>query len=282
MYRIPKKVAIRIANGIKTYQPILTSASSRDVNEADTVTIVTDILSELFGYDKYHEITSEFQIRSTYCDLATIINGKVNLLIEVKAIGIDLKDNHIKQAIDYAANEGIDWVVLTNGSNWQVYKVLFTKPIDQELVYEFDFQELNSKKKKDIELLFPLSREGATKSSLEIYHDQRQALSRFSLGAMIMSENFVNALRRDLRKLSPGVKIQNEEIVEVLKNEVIKREVIESNDLTDASKKINRALSKPVRKRKKTPHSISGSESSGASNMKSLDNKQADKDQSEF
>ena len=69
MPRIPQKVARRLSFGLKQFQPILESAKSRDVNESDTVVIVTDILSEIFGYDKYNEVTSEYAIKGTYCDL---------------------------------------------------------------------------------------------------------------------------------------------------------------------------------------------------------------------
>ncbi|MBM4076860.1 MAG: restriction endonuclease subunit R, partial [Planctomycetes bacterium] len=115
MAKIPTKVKTRIASELKRFQPILSSAKARDVNESDTVTIVVDLLQYIFGYDKYSEITSEHSIRSTFCDLAIKINGSLALLIEVKSIGTELKDNHIKQAVDYGANQGIDWVVLTNG-----------------------------------------------------------------------------------------------------------------------------------------------------------------------
>jgi hypothetical protein len=70
MIVIPKKVAERYVNTIKRFQPIIQSAKTRDVNESDTVIIITDMLAEVFGYDKYSEITSEFSIRGTYCDLA--------------------------------------------------------------------------------------------------------------------------------------------------------------------------------------------------------------------
>lgn len=86
MSAIPKKVSERLSRGIKKFQPVLSAALSRDVNEDDTVTIVTDILSDLFGYDKYSEITSEYAIHGTYCDLAIKIDGEVRLLVEVKAI----------------------------------------------------------------------------------------------------------------------------------------------------------------------------------------------------
>src|SRR3546814_8622536 len=95
MANVPKRVAERLVAGIKRYQPILASAKSRDIGEADTVTIVKDLLADVFGYDKYAELTSEYAIRGTYCDLATKIDGTLQTLIEVKAIGLDLKDHHV-------------------------------------------------------------------------------------------------------------------------------------------------------------------------------------------
>lgn len=115
MAAIPKKVLERLIAGIKRYQPILAAAKARDVGEADTVTIIKDMLADIFGYDKYSEVTSEFAIRGTFCDLAIKLDGALQILIEVKAIGLELKELHVKQAIDYAANQGIDWVLLTNG-----------------------------------------------------------------------------------------------------------------------------------------------------------------------
>jgi hypothetical protein len=57
MPSIPKKTAERLAAGIRRYQPILSAAKSRDVGETDTVTIVKDMLADVFGYDKYAELT---------------------------------------------------------------------------------------------------------------------------------------------------------------------------------------------------------------------------------
>jgi hypothetical protein len=105
--------ATRISSALKRFQPILDSARARDANESDTVIIVMDLLSEILGYDKYSEITSEHAIRGTFCDLAIKIDGGLALLIEVKAIGLELRDQHVKQATDYAANQGCEWVALT-------------------------------------------------------------------------------------------------------------------------------------------------------------------------
>jgi hypothetical protein len=57
MGAISKRVVDRLVAGIKRYQPILADAKARDVGEADTVTITKDMLADVFGYDKYSEVT---------------------------------------------------------------------------------------------------------------------------------------------------------------------------------------------------------------------------------
>ena len=260
MGTIPAKIKDRLTTGIKRFQPILTSAKSRDVNESDTVIIVTDLLAEVFGYDKYSEITSEYVIRGTYVDLAIKLDGTLQMLIEVKAIGLDLKEAYTKQAVDYAANQGVEWVILTNGVTWQVYRVSFSKPIDQELVLEFDYLNLDHKSSDDIENLYLLTREGIAKSMLGEYHAQRQALSRYFIGAMLLSDVVLDVIRRELRKVSPDVRIDTEHIKEVLTQEILKREVIEGAKAEEARRKITRAASRLQRKAAKEAAS-SGSES---------------------
>ena len=247
MATVPKKVAERLVAGIKRFQPILTAAKARDVGETDTVTIIKDMLADIFGYDKYTELTSEFAIRSTYCDLAIKLDGKLSTLIEVKAIGIDLKEAHVKQAVDYAANQGVDWVLLTNGVRWCVYHVFFTRPIQQEIVVDIDFSTLTSKSASDVETLYLWCKEGWQRSALGDFHAQKQALSRFFLGAMVLSDSVLEVVRRELRRVSPDVRIDIEQIRSVLVNEVLKREVMEGDKADEARRKISRSANKSLR-----------------------------------
>ena len=215
----------------------------------------------MFGYDKYTELTSEYAIRGTYCDLATKIDGNLETLIEVKAIGIELKDQHVKQAVDYAANQGVDWVVLTNGVSWRVYRVKFNKPIEQELVVDIDFCSLNHKCDGDIDMLYLVCKEGWAKSVIGDYHTQKQALSRFFLGATILTEPVLNVIRRELRRVSPDVRIEVEQIKAVLESEVIKREVMEGEKADTARRKISRSANKSLRESKDDEPTHSSSES---------------------
>jgi predicted type IV restriction endonuclease len=196
---IPTKIAARLSLGLKRFQPIISSAKARDANESDTSMIVTDMMAELFGYDKYSEITKELAIRGTYCDLATKIEGKYQMLIEVKAVGIDLKESHVKQAVDYASNKGIEWVALTNANDWKVFKVIFSKPIDFEMVLDIDLLTLNFKNETHLESLFLLTRERDVKVPLE---DLRNVLIQDVLKREVIEGEKADIARKKVQKAS--------------------------------------------------------------------------------
>jgi hypothetical protein len=247
MANIPQRVKDRVVAGIKKFQPILSASQKHDANESDTVIIITDILSEVFGYDKYSEITSEKAIRGTFCDLSIKLGDATQSLIEAKAINQELKEGHVKQAVDYAANCPVDWVVLTNGAIWRVYKVIFSKPIDHELVVEINFLALDHRSQADLETLFLFTKESWAKSLLSDFYDQKQALSRFTIGAVLLTEPVLTIVKRELKRISPDVRIDIDQIQTVLENEVLKREVVEGDKADEARKRIAKAVNKALR-----------------------------------
>jgi len=245
---IPKRVCDRITGCLKPYQTVLAQQRDRDVSEADTVTIIKDLLSDLFGYDKYAELTSEHSIRGTYCDLAVKLDAKLAFLIEVKAIGVELKDGHVKQAIDYAANQGVDWVALTNGIEWRLYRVLFQKPIDKQEIATFNLLQMSARNKGDLEKLYLLTREGFTKSALAEYSDRKEATSRYMLAALILgSEAVKTTLRREIRRVS-DLLVEPEVIDRMLREEVLKRDAIEGPEADGAAKRVARRADRNITK----------------------------------
>lgn len=250
---VPKKVVDRFARGVKNFQNILSKARNRDVNEADTVTIVTDILADVFGYDKYSEITREHAVRGTYCDLAVELDGKVKFLIEVKAIGLDLKENHLMQVIAYGAKEGVDWIVLTNGLEWEIHRIRFEQPISNDLICAFNFLDMNPRSSDDQERLFLLCNEGLRKAAIEEYHERIQSVNRYTIGAVILTESITKVIRREIKRLSPGINVSIGDIEEILRTDVLKAIVVEGESADAAKKRIARVAKKALRKKKTSP-----------------------------
>jgi hypothetical protein len=246
---ISAKVATRIATQVKRYQSILNAIQKKDISEADTVTVINDILADVCGYDKYHEVTSQYAIRGTYVDLAVRVDDTIRFLIEVKAIGIELKDGHVKQAIDYAANEGIEWVVLTNGAMWRVYKVHFGQPIERILVCEVNLIALSAKSDEILECFGNLSREGFSKGTMADLLHQKQVTNKFTVAALLISDDVLDDLRKEIRRLGSGVKVDIEYLRSLLTSEIIKRELIDSEEAKAAVQNVRRLQRAATRKK---------------------------------
>jgi len=250
MSNIPVAVVKRLTTTVPKFKKVLARAKERDVNESDTVTIVTDMLEEVFGFDKYAEITREYAIQGTYCDLAIKTGKRVEYLIEVKAVGLDLNEKHLKQAVNYASREGIKWVVLTNGVKWEIYRVSLENKVHSERLFSFDFVEINHRQKDQQEILFLLCKRGVQKDLIDDYYEYRQSVNRYTIGALLLTDAVTNVVRRELRKLKPGIKVDADEIRDLVKTEVIKRELLESEAGIEANKQVTRFIKKQERAKK--------------------------------
>lgn len=237
MAAIPKRAEERIRAGIKTFAKVIEGAKARDVNESDTVTIVVDMLSTICGYDKYAEITSEYVIRGTYCDLAIKMDDKPTFLIEVKAINIPLKEAHLRQAIGYAASEGIEWVMLTNGDHWQAHRVIFGKPIKTEVAFDFSFSDV-AKLPTLTDFFFLISKEGVSKSAIAAFHEECQLTGKHMVAAALLTDPVVAAIRRQLLAAGKGVRITEEQIFATLQNLVLKRDVLEGDEAAKCKRRL--------------------------------------------
>jgi hypothetical protein len=253
MMNIPAKFTKRLNDNLKKYQGVISQIKKKDANESDTVTVIADILQDIFGYDKYQDITSEYSIRGTYCDLAVLDDHKKpRILIEVKAVSVTLNDNHIKQALDYGANAGVNWVLLTNAESWQLYKIKFGKPIDKELVTEFNLLNVNPKTEKEIDALFVISKDGQDKSIIEDFYANILVKNKFIIGALLNSGEIHSMIRRTMKKLFGDIKITDEEIADMMINDIIKREIIDSDESKKAKKDIEKAQKKLERAKEKS------------------------------
>lgn len=238
--KIPKKVQDRLVAGLRRYQPIVRKLAARDISEADTVTVIKDMLSDIFGYDKYAELTSEQQIRGTYCDLAIRVDEKVQYLCEVKSAGTTLNDNHLRQAVNYGAHHGIEWIILSNAIVWKVYRISFAQPIDWEEVVCFDMGTI-TRSADDLACLFMLCRESINTDTLEAFHRQAQIVNRYVVAETLLSDAIVGAIRKEFRRIFDGLKVTDQELRILLANEIIKRDALDGEGPVVAKATIKKA-----------------------------------------
>jgi hypothetical protein len=246
--KIPAKVSNRISQEVKKLQATVADARKRDINESDTALIVADVLSNILGYKKLDEITTEYAIRGSFADLAVRVGNDMRFLVEVKAVNIELKETHVTQVVNYAANLPADWVILTNTARWQIYKVNFNKPIDRTLVLDLDLCAASPRDDDVRELFGSLSKEVFTSSSMSQMFQAKQAMSKYTVAALLLCDPIVALVRREMRKMVDGINPDIDEIRAIILDQVIKRELTETEEAKIAEKavrKVSKATKRP-------------------------------------
>lgn len=246
-FKVSKRFLTRARPALRRYQKVLAEAQHRDVNESDTSVIVSDFLSDVLGYDKYQEVTTEYAVRSTYCDLAITCDGRLCYLIEVKPIGADLRENHVRQAVDYGAKEGCEWVILTNGAVWHAYRIRFEKPVDYDLTFSVDLLAEGAAPADLLPYLSLIAKESSGGKEIDRFWRQKQATSRFVIAQILLQERPLRLLRRELRKLSPDVRISCDQLAALLRAELLKRDALEGEKAEAAAALLRRAARRRAR-----------------------------------
>src|SRR3989338_8052763 len=108
---------------LKKYRKKFLIGKFTELDESATRLMINSFLSDVLGFISIEQIKTEYMIRGTYADYVIQIKGKRYFIVEVKAMPIELSEKHLRQVTNYAANEGIDWALLTNGKKFDFYKI---------------------------------------------------------------------------------------------------------------------------------------------------------------
>jgi len=210
MKQLPPSKRRKLLSALKKYRKKYLVGKYSDLDESATRLMVNSFLTDILGFASLDEIKTEYMIRGTYADYIAQIGGVRYFIVEVKAMSIVLSDKHLRQTQNYAANEGIDWALLTNGKCFNFYKILFNKPIESKCVFSFDLSDDKILDRASDSFQF-LTRTLAGKRGLESLWHRFIALEPSRISKLLFSKQVINYLRRTLKK-SARVKITEDEI----------------------------------------------------------------------
>lgn len=214
----------RMKGAIKKFSKPLADLAARDANEGDTRLLVTDFLCEGFGFDKYSELTTEYRVKGEFADFGIRLDKDLIAFLEVKRVNTKLAAKHLRQVESYAVNEGVEWVILTNGAVWQVYHITGGLPIVVDLALEVDLLSDSSGAQKANQLYY-LTRESLKRRQIDNLWRAKSATSPASLARILRSPSVVDAIRRELRR-SSGQQLTSDEVVHLLTETVLKPECL--------------------------------------------------------
>jgi len=214
----------RVRSAVRRSMKPLADLIARDANEGDTRLLVTDFLCEGLGYDKYEDLTTEYQVKGEFADYGVRIAKQLTAFIEVKRCTTKLGAKHLRQVEMYAVNEGVEWMILTNGQVWQVWHLTAGLPVVLDLALEVDLLGERTLGHK-ADALFPISKEAFKRHVIDELWKVKAATSAKSLAAVIVSDAIVEQIRKELRRQT-GHQIENKELRELIQSSVLRPDAL--------------------------------------------------------
>ena len=216
----------RVRAALKKFTRPLQDLVARDANEGDTRLLITDLLCDALGYDKYEDLTTEYMVRGEFADYGVRIDKQMVAFIEVKRATTKLGVKHLRQVEMYAVNEGVEWVVLTNGAHWQVYHLTAGLPVTIDLTLDLDLLGPQTSNHKADQLFF-LSKESFKRRQIEDVWRQSAATSPRALLDVMLSEPVLDAARKELRRRA-GYNVDPADLARMVRASVVRLDVLES------------------------------------------------------
>jgi hypothetical protein len=109
------------------------------LNEQNTKATLIEPVLKALGWDieDVEEVVREYghKRRDKPVDYALLVMREPRLLVEAKALGENLDDRRwANQIMGYAAVAGVEWIVLTDGNEYRIYKALESVPVEEKLL----------------------------------------------------------------------------------------------------------------------------------------------------
>lgn len=130
-----------------------------------------------------------------FADYGIRVDRDLVAFIEVKRVATKLGAKHLRQAQMYAVNEGVEWIILTNGADWRVYHLSAGLRVEIDLALDVNLVGEEPLGKK-ADQLFYLTREALKRKQLDEVWKAKRATSPKSLARVVASRAVVEAARR--------------------------------------------------------------------------------------
>lgn len=215
----------RLRAALRKFNKPLADLAARDANEGDTRVIVTDFLCDALGYDKYADLTTEYQVRGEFADYGIRIDKELVAFIEVKRVATKLTIKHLRQVEMYAVNEGVEWCILTNGVDWQVYHITGGLPVMVDLALTVNLLGDETATQK-VNQLYYLTRESLKRRQIDELWKAKRATSPKSLAKVLLSAPVATAIRKELKRIT-GHAVDEAEVLRLLKETMLRPECLE-------------------------------------------------------
>jgi len=234
----------KMIQALKVYSKKYLQGKKLELDESGTRLMINSFLTDVLCFAPIDEVKTEYMIKGTYADYVIQVKSVRQFLVEVKGLSFKLSDKHLRQTINYGANEGIEWAMLTNGRSFDFYKILFNRPIESRKIFSIDLSD-PTQIKTFANLIQYIHRDSVANRGLNMLWNKSCALDPLTMAGLLYAPQVTNFLKRTLNRKF-RTKFNDDEVLASL-NRVI-REALQLEDIktTRFSKSKRKPKDKPA------------------------------------
>ena len=212
----------KISDGFKQLHPRLVQISESKNREEEVRHWCIDVLKVALGYSD-DDIEIQVPILGKYADIVLKKDGKAFLVIECKGIKSRLNRNVRFQAANYATSLSAEWIVVTNGQIWKLYRLRPSPGQDPHFIEIFDVALLDEDGVSDSDAtnLYLLTSRAVFSGDLEKRSHEVACITKKRIQQALDSERVIKALRLELAQSykeehDQNVKLDDETVADAL------------------------------------------------------------------
>ncbi len=188
----------KLQRAIDAYRAHFSHDRKKQVDKPGRLRSVDGFLADVLDYAPMTEIRTEQRHGDARADRVVQVKGVRQFLVMAIAMAAIDRDERVRGAVQCGAQEGVDWVLLTDGKEFELYRVRSIDPPEARLVFSIDLRNADHDG-TDPDVLQYLHRNAAAYKGLEILWKKTIAMDPQSISNLIASMPVINYLQRTLR-----------------------------------------------------------------------------------
>ena len=112
-------------------------------HETRTRQVLIDPLLRELGWDVSDPdaVQLEYRVGQQWADYVLVSDSHPVAVIEAKKLGSNLEDDEIMQVLNYANRDGIDYMIVTDGDQWEMYEVFKRGTLEERMLMKFQLSQ---------------------------------------------------------------------------------------------------------------------------------------------
>ena len=223
MPHTPTTISQETRNLLRTARGRVLSLQKEDGNESETRRRVDFILESFCGYCPFEHFHREYRVdgigSTEFADIVVKINpDKIALVVELKRVNVDLNEKHLGQVARYSVALGCEWVLLTNGREWELHHISRETPVRAHRVGAWNVMEDDVE--KIVEGFGMISLRSVRGGDLGRLWRKWRMLLPETVTEALFSKGVVQAMRAALRVGGKGPLLSEEEVKEAVRRQL--------------------------------------------------------------